>query len=148
MLQYMDKVSLGYSTQLGLTKDLVSWPHIIFHVQGLTHPEIGQQRIFMGQFDLLLWLSRMELAIFVSLGPNSSWKVPRRNSHHLGCSSHVPWSRSKCNRIISRSILLGCNRSRRCTWIFSYCRHVLQADGATFSVRCYFRLHCLLANIV
>jgi hypothetical protein len=142
MLQYMDKVSLGYSTQLGLTKDLVSCPHIIFLVQELTHLETGRQRIFMGWFDLLLWLSRMELALFVSLGPNSSWKVPRRNCRHLGYSSHVPWSRSKCNWIIGRSILLGCSRSRRCTWVFSYCRHVLQAYGATFSVRRYFCPHC------
>jgi hypothetical protein len=94
MLQYVDKVSLGYSTQLGLMKDLVRLQcskkkqgRSLIKVSGLTWV-----RVQLGIIDILFRISRLVLAIVILSCAISSGEISCCLCCSLGNSDDVPWS--------------------------------------------------------
>jgi hypothetical protein len=91
MLQYTDKVTLGYSTQLGLREDLVRHPPTLHSTKLTPLPETTWHRIQLVQLSILFRISRVVLAIILPRRALSIGEVPRSFGSSLGCCSHVPW---------------------------------------------------------
>lgn len=135
MLQFMDKVSLGYSTQLGLIKDLVSLVTIVYSGPNLLFWQApAWVKLLLGIFSLLLRLSHLVLAELISLCTIPTWEIPSNISCALGCHSHVPRCYNKLRWFDMCAVLPRCQRSRGGTWLFTSDGHVLQTQGTAISV--------------
>lgn len=78
MMQYMDKYVLSQATLFNLREDLVcsslnAWKGS----PCLPDPEPQRRRICLDIGRVLFWISRLELAEFLSHRPTAYWKVPQ-----------------------------------------------------------------------